>query len=329
MGFFFATVFYRAIPQEMRYENVLGFYLLWFACLMAGVCTTPQSRYTISTAMGILVIPFSVNCLVMLDDALLFLLLVLCILAVSIYTITVICVCFPDMRKGHYRKKWLRFLQRYLFRSRTIISAVCIAALIGMSGYGWIENCRAEKGVDGSLSQNRAEMILETMGGNADLISQLYQNQWESLSEQERLAVLQQVADIECDYLGIPYQLVVSAAEMERSSVLGFYSYANHAVCINKELFSMSYADTILAVLLHEVYHSFEYAVVEVYERTEPEFQTLRLFEDAWIYCDEFDHYISGTENYDVYERQRVEVDSNVYSDRRLREYQEVINYLK
>ena len=331
-GICFAGLSYRAIPENMRFESDLGFCLLWLGSLLGGFFTTPRSKYNIRTILEILVIPFSVDYLMAYRGAYFMPVAVLCLLCFCAYTAAVLLVCYPDIRRGCCRKKRLRFVHHYLFRSRTVISAVLTAALLGFGVYGMIEARLSQAGYrEHAVLPDRiaqAEVILETMGGKTDMVSSLCQDRWEAISPQERTAVLQQVADTECDYLGIPYRLSVSAAEMERNSVRGYYSPGSHKICLNSIMVETMSAQENLSTLLHEVYHAFEYAVVEVYEGTDASFQQLRLFESARSYSREFDNYISGAEDFDAYINQLVEQDSKFYSDLRLRDYADVIAYL-
>lgn len=332
-GICFAGMSYRVIPEDMRFEGDLEFCLLWLVSLLVGFCTTPRSEYSIRTILEILVIPLSLDYLLAYRGEYFMPVMALCLLCVGAYTAAVLRVCYPAMRRGCYRKKWLRFAHHYLFRSRTVVSVVLTAVLLGFGVYGIMEANIPQGGYrEEQVLPNRtvrAEAILETMGGKRDLISRLHQDRWENLSPQERTAVLQQVADTECDYLGIPYRLSVSVVEMERNSVRGYYSHKNHGICLNRVLVDTMSAEENLSTLLHEVYHAFEFAVVEVYEETDASFQNLRFFENAWAYSEEFDNYISGTEDFDAYRNQLVEQDSNAYSDQRLRDYADVIAYLK
>lgn len=328
-GIGFAGISYRAIPENMRFESDLEYVLLWLLSLLAGFCTTPRSEYSIRTILEILVIPFSLDYLMAYRGAYFMPVAALCLLCVCAYTAAVLCVCYPDIRRGCCRKKWLRFAHHYLYRSRMVVSMV-LAAVLAVSGLFSLmeaEVLQEEAGV--SVSSDREEILLDTMGGDEALIELLHQDRWEMLSHQVRLAALQQVANAECDYLGIPYRLSVSAAEMERNSVRGYYTHENHSICLNRVLVDTMSAEENLSTLLHEVYHAFEYAVVEVYEETDASFQNLRLFESAWAYSREFDNYINGAEDFDAYINQLVERDSKSYSDQRLRDYAVVIANLK
>ncbi len=332
-GICFAGISYRAIPENMRFEGDWEFCLLWLGSLLVGFCTTPPAKYNIRTILEILVIPFSLDYLMAYHGEYFMLVAALCFLCVCAYTAAVLCFCYSDMHRGCCQKKRLRIVHYYLFRCRTVVSTVLTVAMLGFGIYGMIEVRIPQGGYrEGPVLPDRtvqAQTMLESMGGKTDLISKLCQDRWETLNPQERTSVLQQVADTECDYLGIPYQLSVSVADLERKSVRGYYTHEGHLICLNRVLLETMSAEENLSTLLHEIYHAFEYAVVEVYEQTDTSFQKLRLFENAWVYSREFDNYVNGAENFVAYINQRVEQDSNAYSDQRLRDYMDVIAYLK
>lgn len=324
LGAFFAAVSFRVIDEGVKEEYFSFFCRMWLVCLAAGVCITPRSKYTISTALGILVIPFSVVYLAVDRGELLLVGLIAGGALVIGYTAAVVSLSLPEIRRGHFRRKWASFFRNYLFRSRAIISTVCFAVLIWAGVWNWTQTTAAEA----DRAQSKAEAALAAVGENSELLAQLQQEQWEGLTEPEQLRVLQQIADAECKYLGIPYRLSVASEEMEQSSVWGYYSDTDRSVHIRRELFTEESAETVLSVLLHEVYHGFEFAVVAVYNTADPAFRGLRFFEDARNYDNEFHHYIDSSADYAGYRNQQVEADSRSYSEWRGQQYRNAIEYL-
>jgi len=323
LGAFIAMISYRAIPER----DPLEFCLLWVVCITVGVFTTPRSKHRISSALGIFIIPFTIDNLLTCFDEMFFLCAVaLCALALAFYTAAVILACYGGIRAGRYHKKWARLLQHYLYRSRRIISWILAAVLAAGSVCGLVEEKREEE-TKVFFSVSRAEHVLETMGNNIDMIRKLDQECWESLSYREKYDTLQQVADTECLYLGLP-QVTVSLVEMERPSVMGYYDHSDRTVNVNCSAFEEASPEYLVSVLLHEVYHGVEYALVEIYLSTDTEYRDLKIFGKAPIYLDELTNYVNGSEDYEKYHAQLIEEDSRKYAEERVQQYIEAIAYV-
>lgn len=323
LGAFVAMVSYRAIPE--RYNNPLDFCLLWLVCLIVGICTTPRSKHRTTSALSILVIPVTIDNLLTCFDEMFFLCAVaLCALALAFYTAAVILACYGGIRAGRYHKKWTRFLQHYLYRSRRIISWIMAVVLAASSVWGLVEEKREEENrAIFSISQPALEII-----DNTDMLRKLDQDCWSSLSDREKHDLLQQVVDTECRYLGLP-QHTVSLVEMELPSVLGSYSHKNRTVNLNHNVFLEASAERLISVLFHEMYHGVEYALVEVYLSADPVYRGINALAKAETYLDELTNYTYGEENFEKYYAQLVEQDSRKYAEERAEQYREAIAYIK
>ena len=146
-----------------------------------------------------------------------------------------------------------------------------------------------------------------------DTLLLLQEEEWAKLDADTRLDVLKTVADLEADYLGFPKVSVVSTVLSEFS--LGYYSHEDRLIMVNLSILSQSDARTVLFSLLHECYHAYQHTLVDLYRRLDADEQQLQVFREAAIYQQEFDNYISGTEDFDAYSNQWCEIDSDFYAD--------------
>ena len=161
----------------------------------------------------------------------------------------------------------------------------------------------------------------ETINNNMKTILLLQEEKWESLSAQNRLDVLQVVANIECHYNGLPNEINVGVASLGEYT-LGAYDDNTHTVFINIDHLKNDTAHSVLDTLLHEVYHSVEYRMLDVYETTNPNFRNLRIFGNSRYYSDEFRDYKTGSNStYDEYFEQYSEADSRAYAKEGVQDY--------
>ena len=153
----------------------------------------------------------------------------------------------------------------------------------------------------------------ETIANNIDTVCQLQEEEWETMSVQERLDVLQVIANIEASYLGLPHELNVFSAVMDETTG-GYYTDATHSICINLEALSYGTAHEVLDTLAHEAYHAYEHRLVDLYEDVSPQQQKLLLFSTIAEYRFEFENYIDGDEDLYGYATQEIEMDCRRYA---------------
>jgi len=115
---------------------------------------------------------------------------------------------------------------------------------------------------------------------------------------------------------------------MERPSVMGYYDHSDRTVNVNCSAFEEASPEYLVSVLLHEVYHGVEYALVEIYLSTDTEYRDLKIFGKAPIYLDELTNYVNGSEDYEKYHAQLIEEDSRKYAEERVQQYIEAIAYV-
>lgn len=76
-----------------------------------------------------------------------------------------------------------------------------------------------------------------------------------------------------------------------------------------------------LSTILHEIHHSYERRLADVFDNISPEYRNLRLFKDATHYSQEVDDYINPRDDYYGYMTQRLEMDSETYAELGVQEY--------
>lgn len=324
LGGFIGAVSYRTIPETYRFNDIEAYCLLWFVSLVLGIVTTPRLKQGLSTALGILLIPFSIDCLNAYDSDAALLMLMVCFGSVCCYSLVVMIQWLRQRIRMCTRKKKLRCFQNYLFRCRQIVSLICAGALIVLAVGSGI-TASQEKQTD----SQRGEVLLHTVGDDADLIRQLRENAWKRLDREQRLSLLQQVADAECRYLGIPFSLRVYHEDLRDRSLRGFYRHNKLEICISNDVIDNDPIDRVLSTLFHEVFHSYEFCLVLAHSTTDSALQDLRLYQDARVYSAEFADYINGSQDYDGYRQQAVERHSNAYAQERLQDYRDMRAYLR
>lgn len=160
----------------------------------------------------------------------------------------------------------------------------------------------------------------QTIANNMDMLLFLQEEKWTSLNVEQKLDVMQTVANIESYYLGLPNELNVSAVNHE-SGILGSYADGTHTIYISLEHLEKDSAHDILNTCLHEAYHSFSHRLVDAYNSTDEDLKNLRIYKKAVSYLKEFNNYISGTQNFYAYHEQLCETDARKYAKDAVEDY--------
>lgn len=158
-------------------------------------------------------------------------------------------------------------------------------------------------------------------------VSLLREEVWIDLTLAERMDVLEWIAAVEGDALGLPFAVQVTEGELE-DRVQGTYRNQERQITMSRKLVRNGSTLEVLDTLAHELYHAYQYCVVELYQKNEA-YQDLLLFSaaNAEVYCREFENYQSGTEGgFSEYFNQQVEIDARAFAREICEKYGELQN---
>ena len=184
----------------------------------------------------------------------------ICLVAAGIlsllYAALVLC------RRMRSRKYVLKILRRRLglvaFMSKKIVG-MSLALIMGGSGASVLFGSSLLKSdVRPATKTNLSE---QTIANNMDTILLLQEDEWEKLSAQERLDVLQTVANIEQRYLGLPNELNVGVANLD-ADILEYYTDKTHEIIVSADSLLYDSPWEVLDTICHEAYHSYQYRLV-------------------------------------------------------------------
>ncbi len=156
-----------------------------------------------------------------------------------------------------------------------------------------------------------------TLFDNLDTIRKLDDECWKNLSAQEKLDVLQVVANVERDGLGIYHDIMVQSGIMQRDSIVGEYDPVNHVVTINIDHLKSDPVQEVLDTVLHECYHAYQWCLAHLLVDSDEQYRNLYLFADARQYVNEFENHHDGGDThkeYEAYYYQSVELNARTYA---------------
>lgn len=205
------------------------------------------------------------------------------------------------IRKGRKRRA-IRVARGILTAGFALMMAACVGAQI--------LNFPAMEASAGEPVQQEA-----SIDSSMDTLLLLQEEKWAQLTLPERLSVLQTVANIESEDLGLPEPLKVIGVSQDLS-LGGSYDDADRTIQINLSNLQDSTAEETLDSLLHEVYHSYQHRLVEAYDAMQDEqLRQLMIFQNAAQYKAEFEDYTDSEEDLEGYYFQKCEQDARSYAE--------------
>lgn len=158
---------------------------------------------------------------------------------------------------------------------------------------------------------------------NLSTLQLLEDSSWELLSNQEKIDVLQVIADIETHYMEMDPVTVVNCHLENRT--IGAYDHSQRQAQIDLDKHigyeSLEYVNTIL----HECRHAYQHDCVDSLDWNDTEVQTGIYFSEVRNWRYEHANYVSASEDRDVYYNQWIEKDARHYAEEGVYVYQQYI----
>lgn len=166
-----------------------------------------------------------------------------------------------------------------------------------------------------------------SLKNNIDTLTQLDDKVWKTLSLQDKLDLMQLVANIEQRYLGT-YDLNVEASTMK--GCYGYYDDEKHKIVINLQHLKNDESWQVLDTLAHEAYHAYQHGLVDPYEKADTKQKQLIVFRSVKEYSIEFKNYNSGEDNFEEYYNQKCEEKAREYAKEAVVDYHnKIMQYIE
>lgn len=164
-----------------------------------------------------------------------------------------------------------------------------------------------------------------TIAANMDTVLLLQEEEWNNLSLEERMDVLQCICNIEGRYLGLNREIHIYASKMDEN-LLGYYNDSASSIQISIDLVESGNPYETLDTVCHEMYHAGQARYVEIFESLDEDAQRSYFLYDASVYADEFHNYKNArmaddASDYLEYYGQWCEQDAREYA------YEAVVDY--
>ncbi len=209
--------------------------------------------------------------------------------------------------KYSWIRRWVLFLYVIAFLNMGLF----LFEITGLASEQW----RAHK-----CQQTETIEIEEYLG----VLVLIQEDKWSVLDQDDKIYVLQTIANIETYEAGLYDCPEVILANMP-DKIVGQYVPSNNEIHINEDYFMRLTSRELVSVICHECHHHMTMKLTEAFNSLPEEFKNMEAFAYIRTYSYEYENYYSnGTE----YFNQSVEYDAQCYSDQRTNYYFEIIeNY--
>lgn len=242
---------------------------------------------------------------------------------------------FCSLRKDELKHKFSRKRHRryqFVFRRCSVfgIAVLCaIPCLLSIFIYGfesptykateelWNQLFSETESV---VEENKSDDLYEK---NTELWSYLQNKNWNQLSIQERITVMQKLVDFESDVLGIPTVPVTSA--MIGTATLGAYDNESDQMLINTEHLANSSVQEVINTICHEVHHSYVDYLVSTLDWDNPAMNSAYFAELRELMDSQENYKSAWNYGFAAYENQPLEVAAREYA---LEESSRIMTYL-
>lgn len=160
----------------------------------------------------------------------------------------------------------------------------------------------------------------QTINNNINTLLLLDEDIWGNLSIDEKLDVLQTVANIEQRYLGLPHELNVGTSNL-KEGLGGYYNDQSHEIIISLDCLVNDSSYEMTNTIAHEAFHALQHRMVDAYDEASDDLKDLYFYKNASVYKKEFAEYEDGFSDFETYHSQECEEDARIYAEKAADDY--------
>ncbi len=156
---------------------------------------------------------------------------------------------------------------------------------------------------------------------NIELLRCFDEEKWESCSIEDKVTLIQELADFECAILHIP-KITVSAKKIDRYT-LGMYDRKNNTIIVDVQRLNKAEATMCVNTTAHEIYHVYQYYLCENFDWDNDMADTY-FFDNIKTWKEELQDYKSAYfYSYDEYSEQSIEKSAREYAEQETKKIME------
>lgn len=316
---------------NLTYNNshLLCYGILSISVLAGVLLTYKRRRNNLSTFVNIFfgLGLYSIGAYYKYFEKLIIGLLIIAMISMLIYSVVVIRkrINFKNRNfKGNKKLYSIKVKSKHIFLGSRTILALCMAILLVpfsikcLFGYSLFQ-----AQISAEYYSIDDEYVIEN---KLDELSQFEDSIWIYLTLQEKLDLMQIVANIEANYLGISHELNVVSMTLE-DTICAYYNDSKYLIVVNTTYLENSLGYDALDTVCHESYHAYQYRQVDLFNQLDTQSQELLMFYEVSLYKEEFEGgYADSSDSYLDYYTQTCETNARDYAEDAVRSYKYLID---
>lgn len=151
----------------------------------------------------------------------------------------------------------------------------------------------------------------DSLAANMEQVLKMQPEEYSKLTVDEKVELLQVMADIQGRYLGLDRRVTVKTSSLENDR-LGYYRDSTAVIQIDTEHLSDD-PQSVLETLYHEMFHAAQHQYAHIYDQVSEENKKSYFLMDAEIYAEEIKNYENGENDILEYYAQKLEQDARAH----------------
>lgn len=315
MTIYRATIF-RCLFFSTYNESKAVLWVIWGVCLVVTYLLTFRRRRNYFSLFTNTVLPLGIYSAITYKDSHMIIVGVIGLAILILCGLLALAMIIASNHPDDFDKflKMLKIKVLHFLNGAKSIASVCLSVLViyisGLYAFDSPSLIPAVKPV-AAVEENKAEAIEKNM----PVISKIDESIWKNLSPEDRIDVMQTLANVEKVQLGISHEVNVRADSLGLGTY-GVYDHSKHEVTINMQILMDDDSTDAVSTLCHELRHAFQHDSADAFLSLGKEYQQLEIFDDMRAFYENFEDYQSASrDGFDEYESQTVEADSREYSE--------------
>lgn len=306
--------------------GMYSFYLLFVMNITSAIIdliSMKKHRRTLAEAIASYLLPLEIY--TVLAFGWLWKRMTIIVLAVSILILTAMAILLKT-KATHLSNLSFRVRSRIVGRLVAFVLSICFSIMVGRVCYGVFVPRKAVVPT-ANYTVNVGNEDGWHIRNNIDTLVKLSDGSWDSMTAEDKIDVLQVVVNIDANYLGIPYNLTLSASELpaNEATLLAQYRDSDHSILINLDYLNKLTPYECVEGVAHEVFHAEQHCVVRVFENVDEQYKNLLYFSNVETMRNEFYNYIDGKNDLEGYYEQYIEKTARAYGAWSANDYKETI----
>ena len=314
----FNNILFRSIEGLTFDQSRLFLWLSLIISAMLGIVLTWKKRRNNLSLFVNIIMPYELYSIISYRNTAPALLWSLAAISLLLSIAYVVLIFRPKIRTRARKETVIRArLVRSFLGTRTV-GACCMSVMILVLGASSLFGILCFSPSEVSAKRSYGEEV--TIANNIEVVSQLEEEKWSTLSTAEKLNTLQTVANIEAHYLGLPHELKVIAGPLSENT-LACYNDGTHVITININHLEADSAHDVLDSVCHEARHAYQHRLCDVYDSISEDQRELLVFYNVQMYKQEFSNYVDGKDDAISYYFQWCESDARSYARESVMDY--------